>query len=329
MYFGLINKIHLEEIYSQVKKLKNYEDMTFIHWKEDLFLRVQKKFRTYVFYLDIVKNKSLDEDHLYSKELFIKPIKLYLSDENYWDIVSDKQFKKIYEKYKDFNIYLYCNKENKKEDFQIYYLLNHLNCNDKIYVYSSNDENTINEIEFNKKFKKFKNFPRNNKFKAPYAFDLHYSDYFYFYSYYESKKEFEYFTDQLNNRDRFFLLLNSLSLNNIYILFGKGGIGKSISIIHAFKYKYDHSIFGTLYINCKTIYKSFKNNINKMKKILKDEVLFLFKDEYNQYLKCIDIIEKYKLDKMSPSFWDLINEIINLCENKNKKYIILFLINIK
>ena len=115
MYFGLINKIHLEEIYSQVKKLKNYEDMTFIHWKEDLFLRVQKKFRTYVFYLDIVKNKSLDEDHLYSKELFIKPIKLYLSDENYWDIVSDKQFQKFMKNIKILiSIYIVIKKTKKK-----------------------------------------------------------------------------------------------------------------------------------------------------------------------------------------------------------------------
>ena len=115
MYFGLINKIHLEEIYSQVKKLKNYENMTFIHWKEDLFLRVQKKFRTYLFYLDIVKNKSLDEDHLYSKELFIKPIKLYLSDENYWDIVSDKQFQKFMKNIKILiSIYIVIKKTKKK-----------------------------------------------------------------------------------------------------------------------------------------------------------------------------------------------------------------------
>ena len=322
MYFGLTNKIPLKDIYSKVNELKNHEDMVFIHWKDNLFLRVQKKPRSYLFYLEIVKNKNLDEeDYLYSKELFIEPIKLYLSDENYLDIVSDEQFKYIHDKYQALNIYLYCNKENKKEDFLIYYLLNHLNCNDKIYFYRSDDENTINKEEFNKKFK---NFPKSNKFETPYAFDLHYSDYFYFYKYYESKKEFEYFTDQLNNREQFCLLLKSLSINKIYILFGKGGIGKSISIIRVFKYKYEHNIFGTLYINCKSIYKSFKNDINKMKKILKDEVLFLFKDEYNQYLKCIDIIEKYKPDGMSPSFWDLIHDIINLCENKNKKYYIVF-----
>ena len=321
MYFGITNKIHLKDIYSQVYKLKNNEDMKFIFWKEDLYLRVQKKAGTRAIYLDITKNKNIGEDYLYSKEIFIEPLKLYLSDENYMDIVSVKQFKNIYDKYKAFNIYLYCNRENKKEDFQVYYLLKHLKCNDKIYAFLLKDEYPLNEEEFNKKFK---NFPRSNKFETPYAFDLHYSDYFDFYRYYENKKEFEYFRDKLENRENFSNLLNSLSLNNIYILFGKGGIGKSITIIQVFKYNYDHSKFGTLYINCKCIYKAFKNNINKMKKILKDEAMFLFKDEYKKYLECIDIIEKYKPNEILSSFWDLIHNIINLCKNKNKEYYIIF-----
>ena len=87
MYFGITNKIHLKDIYSQVYKLKNNEDMKFIFWKEDLYLRVQKKAGTRAFYLDITKNKNLGEDYLYSKEIFIEPLKLYLSDENYMDIL--------------------------------------------------------------------------------------------------------------------------------------------------------------------------------------------------------------------------------------------------
>ena len=321
MYFGITNKIHLKDIYSKVYKLKNDEDMKFIFWKEDLYLRVQRKAGTRVFYLDIVKNKNPGEDYLYSKEIFVEPLKLYLSDESYMDIVSDKQFKNIYDKYKACNIYLFCNGDNKKEDFQIYSFLNHLKCNDKIYAFRSIDENSFNEEEFKKKFK---NFPRNNKFLTPYAFDLHYSDYFDFYRYYENKKEFEYFSDQLKKREDFSYLLNSLSLNNIYILFGKGGIGKSITIIQVFKYNYDHSIYGTLYINCKSIYKAFKNSINKMKKILKDEAMFLFKDEYKKYLECRDIIDQYEPNEMLSSFWDLIHKIINLCDNKNKEYYIVF-----
>ena len=237
------------------------------------------------------------------------------------DIVSAVQFKNIYEKHQAFNIYLYCKKENKSEDFQIYHLLRHLKCNDKIYVLSLEDEKPLNEEKFKKKFK---NFPRSNKFKTPYAFDLHYSDYFDFYRYYENKKEFTYFFDNLNNRDNLSNSLNSLSLNKIYILFGKGGIGKSITIIQTFKYYYDHIKYGTLYINCKCIYKYFKNNINKMKKIIKDEVMFLFQDEYNKYLECIDIIEKYEPNEIYSSFWELIHKIIKLCNNKNKKYFLVF-----
>ena len=41
------------------------------------------------------------------------------------------------------------------------------------------------------------------------------------------------------------------------IYYGQAGIGKSITLINAFKYHYDHDFFGTLYINTKCMYKYF------------------------------------------------------------------------
>ena len=231
MYFGVTSKIKLKNIYSESYKLKDDDDMRFIFWKDDKYLRVQKKAKGYSFYLDIIINKKKDEEFLYSKELYLKPIKLYLAGENYMDIISPTQFKNIREKFKNEDIYLFCKKENKSERFIIYYLLNHLKCNDKIYVYSKKGEKYLKEDEFKKLFKTF---PRTCKFKTPYEFDIHYSDYFEFYKYYELNREFYYFNDDLQKRNIFTDLLNSLSLNNIYIFFGKGGIGKSITIIKVF-----------------------------------------------------------------------------------------------
>ena len=63
------------------------------------------------------------------------------------------------------------------------------------------------------------------------------------------------------------------------------------------------------------------NHFQKMQDILKDEIVYLFENEYNSYIKCADIIDK--LDKnMDDSFWNIIISIIKkFCINKNKKYI--------
>ena len=87
---------------------------------------------------------------------------------------------------------------------------------------------------------KFISFPKTNKFESPYKFDIHYSDYFEYYKYYELNTEFEYFNGDNRQREALNDLLMSLYLNQIYILFGKGGIEKSISIIKTFKYNYNH-----------------------------------------------------------------------------------------
>ena len=320
MYFGVTKPIKLTDIYSEVNKLKDKDDMRFIFWKDDKYIRVQKRADEYSFYLDIVTNKNKNEDFLYSQELYFKPIRLYLAGNDYMDIVSPEQFRNIGEKYKNENIHLYCTKEKKPEEFEICNLLDHLECNCKIIVISKKDEKLIKEVEFKKLFKAF---PRNDKFKTPYEFEMHYSEYFEFDKYYETDTEFHYFNDERRKRKNFTDLLKSLYLNNIYIIFGKGGIGKSITIIKVFKYGYNHKKYGTLYINCKYIYKEFKNNIDLMKKILKDEIIYLFEDEYNSYIECVNMIEQYKPDKIS-TFWELIRKIIEFCKNKKKQYYIVF-----
>jgi hypothetical protein len=117
--------------------------------------------------------------------------------------------------------------------------------------------------------------------------------------------------------------LQSLSLNKLYFLFGKSGIGKSITIIRVFKYSFNHKNKGTLYINCKSIYQNFKKNIRIFKSILIDEIAFLFENEYKEYIECANKINNYIPNKDS-TFWELIHEIIGTCKNRKKFYYIIF-----
>ena len=321
MYFGVLNQIKLLDIYREARKIKSRDDIILISWYKDYYLQIKIPCNnSLTFQLQIIKKNESSKTVLYSKELFMNPIRLYLSSEDHIDIVSGSQFLIIGEQNKKFQIVLFCKKEDKEYDFEIFNLLKHSKCNAKIYAYTKKDEKYLSENEF---LKNFKNFPESFEFESPYEFDKHYSDYFDFYKLYEMNSNFNYILDNSNNREIFCLQLKYLSLNNIYIFFGKGGIGKSITIIQVFKYDYDHSKNGTLYINCKSISKNFKNNIRTMKKILQDEIIFLFKDEYEIYKQCSQMIEEYEPDKSS-SFWDIIHKIITFCNNKNKNYYLIF-----
>ena len=107
------------------------------------------------------------------------------------------------------------------------------------------------------------------------------------------------------------------------IYYGLPGIGKSINLIKTFKYLYDHTEFGTLYINCKVMKNNFCNNFNKMKKILKDEIVYLFQNEYKQYKICLNWVDN--LNAENGDIWNIIKSLIKkFCINKYKKYIFIF-----
>ena len=174
MYFGVSDKIKLLDIYKEVKKIKMDNEMRYIPWNKYYYLRIIIQIGNFYFFLQIVKTKDPSEKYLFSKILFVNPIKLYLPNEDHIDIVSAEQFANINDKNKQYEIYLYCKKENKDEQFLITHLLKHLKCNDKIYAYSKKDEKYLLEQDFGKNFKTF---PQNCKFESPYEFDKHYSDY--------------------------------------------------------------------------------------------------------------------------------------------------------
>ena len=253
-------------------------------------------------------------------QIFESPIRLYLSKENYIDIVNHNQFRKISNDFSKEKLLLYCTNEKENIIFNLYNILMHQRCNKRMYIINESNDISIQEEEFKKKFKIF---PKNKIFQSPYEFDIHYSQYFEFDKYYIFESEFLYFTDIKGNRTILSFYLQSLSLNKLYFLFGKSGIGKSITIIQVFKYLYNHKNKGTLYINCKSAYENFKKNIRIFKSILIDEIAFLFENEYKEYIECANKINNYAPNKDS-TFWELIHEIIGACKNKKKIYYIIF-----
>ena len=100
-------------------------------------------------------------------------------------------------------------------------------------------------------------------------------------------------------------------------------MGKSITLIYTLKYAYNHDTTGSFYIHCKFLYNAFQCNYEKVKNILKDEIVYLFKNEYNQYIQCCTQIEKY-ISKINSTFWDLILIIAKCLTNKGKKYLFAF-----
>jgi len=315
MFFGEgKNKVTLENIYDEAKIILPNKEKIF-NWSKYYYIKLSKSEDDIFLNLEIINNQR---KVFASIELFGSPIRLNLSEESYIDIVNQKQFKKISNEFPKHK--LYCTNEQENISFDIYNILMHQKCNTKILLINESDDINIQEQEFRNKFKEF---PKSKIFQSPYEFDIHYSHYFEFDKYYKYESKFEYFIDYTGYRSILSTYLKLLSLNKLYILFGKSGIGKSITIIQVFKYLFDHKKKGTLYINCKSIYENFKKNINISKKILIDEIAFLFEDEYKEFIKCANKINKYIPNKDS-TFWDLIHEIIAFCKNSKKNYYIIF-----
>ena len=51
--------------------------------------------------------------------------------------------------------------------------------------------------------------------------------------------------------------------------------------------------------------------------------LYLFKNEYEQYKKCLYMINEY-IPELYDSFWTLIYKIIDFCANEKKSYYLMF-----
>ena len=170
----------------------------------------------------------------------------------------------------------------------------------------------------------FESIEDKNEFETPIDFDINYENYFDFYKYQIKDNKFEIFDD--NNFSRYLsisnLCMSRKLLGSFRIYYGQEGMGKSITLIKTFKYNYNHDLFGTLYIHCKCLFNYYNRNLNKFKKILKDEIIYLFKNEYNKYKNCCNFIDE---SPKNNNFFEIIINIINkFCNNESKEYIFIF-----
>ena len=107
------------------------------------------------------------------------------------------------------------------------------------------------------------------------------------------------------------------------IKFSLSGIGKSFSVIYQLKYHFDLAKFGTLYLNCKYFAKAMEvYDYKSVKKVLIDEIIFLFRSNYDYYIKVCNLIEEFMFSHQKDHI-DLINNLFSLLNNE-KIYIIVF-----
>ena len=187
--------------------------------------------------------------------------------------------------------------------------------------YQENPSNESLELEINK----YKKIFIKKTFLSPNEFEKNFEHYF---KMEEEKKltgPFYIFDDDKNHRQfiaKEFIENKDFGKKRCY--FGVSGKGKSITLIGALKYSYSHDKIGTLYINCKTL----KNLLDKqeyklIKKILTDEILFLFYNNYYNYIECYKKIMQFNYFGCK-SFWSIINIILDECSKIDKKFIIGF-----
>ena len=314
-YLHLIPK--LKKPYSKTKEILRLE------YKSN-FIEISRKSSRYCD-INLYKDKKYDEIIKSIDYAFIKPIIIFYKTEiiqlaylgQFGGIPGLLQIKKPY---------LFCLNDDDKMDYDIKNLITHqefhlYNCMIEICDISINEE--ISERKFLRAFKFAQN---SDEFENPIHFDINYESYFDYYKYQIKDKKFEFLDDDNESRDLFISNLccpkRFLGLFRIY--YGLTGMGKSITLIKAFKYNYKHDYYGILYIHCKYLYKNYNNqNIHKVKKILKDEIIFLFKNEYETFKKCERYIDNYKND--NKNFLNLVvNIITKFCTNKTKNYIFIF-----
>ena len=324
-YYIKLNDIYeiVQNKNNNIKKSKIYE----IEINNELLgIRIEDNKRNPKLFFDIeILIFKKNTFKLKSKlDFFYYPIKLRYKDKKI-DCFNSKHFYNIPKLLSINSAKFKCKSHNKILQWFFGDFLNHIHCNDFLEIINDDDKNIKENVSLINNFNSFinKEFPDNGKFKNPTTFDANYFDYFEFFDYLNKLPGFTYYQD--NNRTTMEINLESYEpfIDKLAIFFGKPGIGKSITLIKIFKYLYNHEECGTLYINCKAMHSYFNNDLSKMKKLLLDEIPYLFYEEKDKYENCKDAINKYIKNEL-PTFWDLIKIVITFCNNNNKKYIFVF-----
>ena len=199
----------------------------------------------------------------------------------------------------------------------------HFLCNHKHYIRNKIIKN-MDEKVFDTYFKRNKIL---DEYASVYDFESHYDEYFPENKYIIDKKNYKFKFYEKDYLYRYALIRNFQSHTSfedrIGLFFGKPGIGKSVTLIATLKYLYDHDKIGTFYIHCKSLSTLIKGSHEKFKTLLKEEMVYLFKNEYKEYIECCEEIDKYFISK-NTKFWDFIKIVEKYLTYKEKKYLFAF-----
>ena len=295
----------------------------------DLIKEVKEECTKSIPYSNLMLNIDEIDDFYFSFSLEQKtgiailksPIKVNMLT-NEIDIVCAKQLEHYLEKYFT-QPKLYCNCGQIIE-VSIRNLINH--GEHKFYIEECKFQKEPTNESLELEIKKYKNKFIHNTFSTPNEFEKNFD--YYFKMGEDGKKlsgPFYIFDDDKGHRQliaKEFIELKDFGKKRCY--FGVSGKGKSITLIGALKYFPFHNKIGTLYINCKTLKNLFdKQEYKLIKKILTDEILFLFYQNYNNYIECYKKIMEFNYYGCK-SFWTIIDIILSECIKINKKFIIGF-----
>ena len=255
---------------------------------------------TDIFFCFNMEDKKTSNILYSSDELFINPfiLKIYFHNinktEEYY-IISKQDFETKINNLKFENPLFYCslNKETNWEP-QFFCLIGHYKCKGCHFIKDDIKFEKYNENTFNDFFKNYEEC--KDVYSLPDEFEFNYRDYFTYYEY--TNKEF--IIHKSINRRALIQRYEDSKIGKLNIFYGSPGRGKSITLLIFLKYYSNLNKFGTLYINCKTLYKLWKEkNYDKLKLLINNEIIFLFKNEFDKFKEFKKIINGINFEKNS------------------------------
>ena len=264
---------------------------------------------------------SFSYGNIEGRNILRTPFIVKIMNENIEIICSEQLDYFLSKYYKNPNLYCDCKEITEVSIRQIKNHYKH-----KFNISDSKEISPLSEFEVKLEINKYPEKFLNKAFLSPSDFEKNFN---YYFKLGENGKElkgsFHIFDDEEGSR--YFIVYEFLELNNLVNkinYFGASGRGKSITLIGALKYAADHKTNGTLYINCKTLQILLEQqNYQEIRRILMDEILFLFYKNYGNYLACYKKIISFDFySKLN--FWPLIDLILEECIKLKKIFIIGF-----
>jgi len=330
------SNITYKDIYSSLSKDEIIRIRKFLFQSKDYYLFKIKgnKDNIKIFNIDngYIAFKLDKEDDKSKYTILINPIKLRIQERKNkiieYNLICDKNFELILEKKKIQSPFIFKKEGKEVSPIEVANFLNYIyyyKKNSEIFIIDTLNINILNNDEFSLFFDNDMKGFLGKQYNNPTDFEPNY--YYYFNE--KDKIEFENYII-IESKERASLCKQFLTSQVGYITkyFGQPAMGKSITLIGAIKYMINHNFYGTLYINCKALFINYNNNLDNnliiMKQMLIDEILYLFKNNYDLYKECYEEIKKY-IPKDDEDFWAFINIIFKYIKrDQDKNYIICF-----